>query len=322
MITRNILLTIALFVGLLPGQAITTVRTQPDCIVPLFFTFVPGASTVLDNRQTGCQGWVLMYNTFNTVSSISIVVQSAPTNAAGGAGAFVTYTGTTVSGTNPNTTTGSGSWTGTGYVPWIRANVTAVTGSGTGNGVVSGVLYGWRNAAVAISSSGGGGGGGTQYTNGSAVATPTGTVALGYDGANVRAIRTGATGIQEVNCVAGCGASAGGANTATLSAALTITPGAATTLQLIPATPGQSNRIATLVAGLGAANTATFSIVAGTGVNCATGTTTLVSYSNSPVAVSYPVQGWLTAPVSAAVCIRSGSATTTNWDIGVVYGLI
>ncbi len=35
-----------------------------------------------------------------------------------------------------------------------------------------------------------GGSGGTQYTNSSAQATPTGTVALGYDGTNVRAIKT------------------------------------------------------------------------------------------------------------------------------------
>ena len=40
--------------------------------------------------------------------------------------------------------------------------------------------------------------GGTQYTNGSAQATPTGTVALGYDGANVRAVKTAADGTQLV----------------------------------------------------------------------------------------------------------------------------
>lgn len=37
-------------------------------------------------------------------------------------------------------------------------------------------------------------GGGTQYTNGSAVATPTGSVALGYDGTNVRAMKTDSSG--------------------------------------------------------------------------------------------------------------------------------
>lgn len=37
-------------------------------------------------------------------------------------------------------------------------------------------------------------GGGTQYANGAAQATPTGTVALGWDGANVRALSTDTTG--------------------------------------------------------------------------------------------------------------------------------
>lgn len=45
---------------------------------------------------------------------------------------------------------------------------------------------------------GGGGGGGTQYINGSAQATPTGTVSLGYDGANVRAIKTATDGTTQV----------------------------------------------------------------------------------------------------------------------------
>jgi hypothetical protein len=41
-------------------------------------------------------------------------------------------------------------------------------------------------------------GGGTQYTNGSAQATPTGTTALGFDGANVRALATDASGNLQV----------------------------------------------------------------------------------------------------------------------------
>lgn len=39
-------------------------------------------------------------------------------------------------------------------------------------------------------------GGGTQYTNGAAQATPVGTVALGWDGANVRALSTDSSGRQ------------------------------------------------------------------------------------------------------------------------------
>lgn len=50
-------------------------------------------------------------------------------------------------------------------------------------------------------------GGGTQYVNGASQATPTGTVALGYDGTNVRALLTTSTGAQ----VLGTGAATIGA---------------------------------------------------------------------------------------------------------------
>jgi len=43
-----------------------------------------------------------------------------------------------------------------------------------------------------------GGGGGTQYATGSAVATPTGTAALGWDGTDVRVISTDSSGQQKV----------------------------------------------------------------------------------------------------------------------------
>src|SRR5690606_30758829 len=50
-----------------------------------------------------------------------------------------------------------------------------------------------------------GGGGGTQYQNGDAVATPTGTVSLGFDGANVRALATDASGNLQVDVLSGGG---------------------------------------------------------------------------------------------------------------------
>ncbi len=45
-------------------------------------------------------------------------------------------------------------------------------------------------------------GGGTQYANAAAQATPTGTIALGYDGANVRALSTSNTGALKVDATA------------------------------------------------------------------------------------------------------------------------
>lgn len=48
-------------------------------------------------------------------------------------------------------------------------------------------------------------GGGTQYTTGSAQATPTGTVALGWDGTDVKALPLDGSGYLEVNVKAGSG---------------------------------------------------------------------------------------------------------------------
>lgn len=60
-------------------------------------------------------------------------------------------------------------------------------------------------------------GGGTQYTNGSSQATPTGTVALGYDGTAVRALSTDTSGRQIL------GASTQGVgNVGTISAAVNV----------------------------------------------------------------------------------------------------
>lgn len=63
-------------------------------------------------------------------------------------------------------------------------------------------------------------GGGTQYANGSAQATPTGTVALGYDGANVRALLTSNTGQLAVTANAGTNL-----NTSALALDATLTGG-------------------------------------------------------------------------------------------------
>lgn len=60
------------------------------------------------------------------------------------------------------------------------------------------------NKALAVSIQDGTGtqitsfGGGTQYANGAVQATPTGTVALGWDGANVRALSTNSSGVLAV----------------------------------------------------------------------------------------------------------------------------
>ena len=55
---------------------------------------------------------------------------------------------------------------------------------------------------------GGGGGGGTQYSTGAASGSPTGTMALGWDGANVKALPLDGSGFLKVNVAAGAAANA------------------------------------------------------------------------------------------------------------------
>lgn len=76
-----------------------------------------------------------------------------------------------------------------GANPGIKATVTALLNS---NPLATQIVDG---AGTAITSFGGG----TQYATGAAVATPTGTVALGWDGANVRAAKAAADGALQVD---------------------------------------------------------------------------------------------------------------------------
>lgn len=56
-----------------------------------------------------------------------------------------------------------------------------------------------RLLVTAIITSGGAGGGGTEYTDGDADATPTGTAIMGFDGTNMRVVTTDAQGDLQVD---------------------------------------------------------------------------------------------------------------------------
>lgn len=80
-------------------------------------------------------------------------------------------------------------------------------------------------------------GGGTQYLNGSTQATPTGTLALGYDGTNVRAIKTASDGTQVIS-----GAITIGAGSAVIGHVITDS-GSTTVVTSLPALPTGANTI-------------------------------------------------------------------------------
>lgn len=154
----------------------------------------------------------------------------------------------TIAGTNwypIQGTAADGSATGTSYTlvastniafafssaGWAQIRVrlsTAITGSATVNVGISAMAFGGGgssggvvtqptaanlNATVLFASPqhvivDSGGGGGTQYTTGSAQATPTGTVALGWDGTTVKALPLDVSGNLKVAVISGGGSSA------------------------------------------------------------------------------------------------------------------
>lgn len=87
---------------------------------------------------------------------------------------------------------------GTNYVGKVR-----LTDGTTDAEVVP--LAGFNAQAVAIVDGSGSQitsfGGGTQYANGAAIATPTGTVALGFDGTNVQALSTNINGVLQTDII-------------------------------------------------------------------------------------------------------------------------
>jgi len=94
-------------------------------------------------------------------SGLSLTLQGAP-DSSGAPGAFVTLPGTVNIGSNPLTST-TGAYaqitaTQTNLAAWLQVNLSGLTGSGQ----VTGLVWGYKNAAAA--SGGGGGGGGLSVS--------------------------------------------------------------------------------------------------------------------------------------------------------------
>jgi hypothetical protein len=171
---KLILLALVMIVGV-AGQ--TQTRTSPDC-GPFAFTFTSvGSSADLNNVPQiasgvsvgGCDVWMVQADAFNGGAG-TLVFQSASTSTVtgNGPGAYATFAGTTVAGTNPISVF---PWTfqATGYYPWTRVTATALSA-----GTIRGTIQGWRNPGGG--SGGGGGGGSTVVTNFTACQSGTNTI--------------------------------------------------------------------------------------------------------------------------------------------------
>lgn len=165
------------------------VSVRPDCFQ--FFTFTAtGTSAVFDNRSAGCPYFAIAYSS-SGFATLSIVVQVAPDNN-GVPGAWATYTAN--SGINPNTAITQAFSTFSGYFPWVRVNLTAVTGAGS----LSGIVYGWRTTADVIVNGGSAGCPNPCPVDGvTAAGSPPTTppvLVAGIDGTNIRTIKTDTSG--------------------------------------------------------------------------------------------------------------------------------
>lgn len=170
---RSLLL--VLFSSLLSfGQS---TKISPDCDIPFTFT---GAGT---SQITGCaqnlQGVTYWHMTYQSVgfTGLTITVQEAP-DAGGTPGSWSTFTAAT--GSNPQTSiTGVGAdSTYSSYAPWVRVDLSGLTGSGT----VTGHLYGCRTPGC---------GGSASASSGPSANQNIRAIGAGFDGAGT-ALTTGA----------------------------------------------------------------------------------------------------------------------------------
>lgn len=178
-------------------------------LVITFYT-TPGALATSATQTSQLGTW--------TVGSNAATGSAAPSSAfyigqQGASGNLVGLQGPIYAG---DAHTGSAILSAEGYVyngsTFDRQRSASAASGSTGTGLLGAGILGQYNSSAPTISSGNynvaqldssgnlkvniaaGSSGGTQYTNGSSQATPSGTVALGYDGANVRALKTDTNG--------------------------------------------------------------------------------------------------------------------------------
>lgn len=135
------------FIGVAQGQPVTANRPVPDCL--LYFVLTSASSSAqFDNRQVGCNSWTIQY-TSSGFTVLSLSFQSAD-DLVGVPNTWGAFTGTTISGSQPNTAITQAQSQFSGYMPWIRATLSGLTGTGT----VRGSFYGYRTVGSPAGGSG------------------------------------------------------------------------------------------------------------------------------------------------------------------------
>jgi hypothetical protein len=271
--------------SVLPSHAQTQVSIQHACFSGFQFNAAGGVQQMADNLGTLCNSFTIEYSNFG-FSALSLLVQSAPDNG-GVPGTWVTFAGTVVTGSNPNTGLVTGTTTFTGFYRWVRVTLSSVTGTGT----ISGAIYGDQVAA----SPGSSGGGGSACPSPCPVIGPT---AVGSPSANppVQVSENDGNGNLIIPILP------------TLSTPLTLTTSGLT--QIIALSAAKSIRIGHL--SLSFASGVDFQLEYGTGSNCAGGTTALTGVYKNILTYAYddPPGAPLIVPAGNALCANLGTSVT------------
>jgi hypothetical protein len=213
-ITALILLGLFLFGSLPHAHAQQTTLPQPDCafiinnLTTLNQTTPLSPNAGFSNLTQGCDTWAMSVSVTG-FSSATVALQSAPNNG-GVAGTWTTYAGQTIISASPNnanpitTATQAFVWLN-GYNPWVRAQLTAITGTGAVNGTV----YGWRIPSASATGTGSGGTGPTGPQGPTGSTGPSGVGATGPTGSTGVTGPTGITGVTGATGVTGTTGSTG-----------------------------------------------------------------------------------------------------------------
>lgn len=185
------------------GTVAVTQSTSP-WVVSLASTTVTGTVAV---TQSGTWTNRIVGNAGSTLDA-SVTANTAPTNGVAVLGVSPSVTPTLSGGQSAALQLSVAGRLNTGVQEWAGTQLGTPTNFGTTPGaVVSGSVNASLFAGTtALSQTGGslnvnvtgGGGGGTQYTTGTAVASPIGTAALGWDGTDVRVLSTNSSGALNV----------------------------------------------------------------------------------------------------------------------------
>lgn len=304
-------------VGRAEAQSGTVIT--PDCQIFFNFTAVGNSPTSpsngLNNRTVGCTTWQISYSN-SGFSAISLVLQSAA-DSNGVPGTYGTFSGTIITGSNPNTGTTEAYTQLTGFNPWVRVRLA----SATGTGVVSGAAYGWRIPSASNS----GTGIGTQDVNlvdvgGAAISLGQKAMANSFPvviASNQGAVAANVSQVAGVTAASdSSGAAASMCNNPGLVAQANLAITTSGAQLLVTGTSSTRTRICHMWFSTGSPEDLT--ITDGTGTDCTAGTTHVLSkfYSISGMALDTDA-GFMTQTNANNLCVNPSAVQNAN--VTVVY---